>query len=454
MHFAKTHTLVLGILADRTYRTTSNVGWISPLEQDIYGPGATILAKWASTETIDSPSFKLCMASPSISPRISDRRSSSTTGNCGATVWPTVAESAGVYQAPVTVPDVPSRGEFYLQMENGSGTKMRSPVFTLSPVGASTASTSSSGSVPIAGIEPQAQAPLGPASLPAVPVAPIAPPLYPGSLSAVAPAVPTPSSANEASATATFDPSVLSAKSSPPTVAFAVPLAAVAAILLVASGLFLKHRRKLRAQRAKCAEKPSRTGTVTSRKSHTSYGSEVDHALHVLSRHQGYRSPPLPLFMPSAYRTKERDTRPSKRDTFPQPTYAPWDAPAYAYVPHHTDPPTYDAGTRSSPSSLPYPGPTERPRLPPIATTGSFMSSSNPTTHAVLADYVLPSPTLPSSTSTPRCLLPAPQKLQLRDDGGRGYFAENPLGSPSDERRSERDLYARVQSKLHVYRRS
>jgi hypothetical protein len=146
MHPIKSQTLVLGMLADKPSRRALNVAWISPLEQDIYGPGATILSKWASVEMIDSPCFKLCMASPSNSRHSVGDRS---TGNCGATVCPAVTESAGVYQAPVsvpssvhqmpqtdftcrTVPDVPSNEDFYLQMEDRFGTRMRSPVFTLS----------------------------------------------------------------------------------------------------------------------------------------------------------------------------------------------------------------------------------------------------------------------------------------------------------------------------------
>jgi hypothetical protein len=305
---------------------------------------------------------------------------------------------------------------------------------------------SSSGSDSDTGTEPQAQAPLGPASSPVAPVRP-APPLYPGSPSIALPSGFIPSSAvNQASAAATYSPNVLSAKSSPPTAAFAVPLSAVAAIILIASGLFLKHRRKLQVRRAKDIEKPSHTGTFSSYKSHASRGSDVDHALPVLSRHHPYRSPPLPLFMPPDYGMKQQPAASlSKRHKFPQPTYARWDPPVYDYV--QRDPPTSAAETRSSSSSVGYPRRSQRPRLPPIATTGSFMSSTDPATLAVLADYVLPSPTLPSSTSAPRCLLPAPQQLHLRDDGTRSY-------SMDDRRRSERDLYERVESKLDMYRRS
>ncbi|KAJ7669027.1 hypothetical protein B0H17DRAFT_1142286 [Mycena rosella] len=126
-------------------------------------------------------------------------------------------------------------------------------------VGASAAGTTSSDSEPAAGIEPQAQAPLG--TVPS-PVIPLASPLYPGSPSIVAPSPP-PSALNQASVVATHDPNVLSAKSTSAAVAFAVPLSVVAAIILLAGGLFLKHGRGLGAQRAKDVEKLSRIETAS-----------------------------------------------------------------------------------------------------------------------------------------------------------------------------------------------
>ncbi|KAJ7136105.1 hypothetical protein C8R44DRAFT_769692 [Mycena epipterygia] len=448
MHFTETQTLVLGILADRAFSSPSNVAWISPLEQDIYAPGATISAKWISDETIDSPCLKLCMASLSDSQRFgSDGSTYANEGDCGAMVCPPLSKSAGVYEALVTVADFPSNfpsnGTFYIEMQDG-GNKMRSPVFTLSRAsGASTGIISSSDSAPVPGIEPQAQAqaPLGPANSPVTPVAPLASPLYPGSPSIAASSVLIPpSSLNQAYPTATIDPDVLSAKSIPSPATFAVPLSAAAAIILVASGLFLKHRRKLGAQQAKDAAKPSRTGTVSSCKSHASRESEVGHALQVLSRHHGYRSQPAPSFMPPDCEME------NELDAFPHPAYARWEPPAYDYESRRRDPPTYLADTHSPTSPMRYPCRADRPHLPPIATTGNFVSASEQATHAVLADCMLPSPPLPSSTSTPRCLLPAPQKLHLRDDGSHRHPIDNSLGSPSDRWRSEKDLYARVET--------
>ncbi|KAF7318215.1 Cupin-5 domain-containing protein [Mycena chlorophos] len=80
------------------------------------------------------------------------------------------------------------------------------------------------------------------------------------------------------------------------------------------------------------------------------------------------------------------------------------------------------------------------PRLPPLAIT-----CNEPATHAILSEYMLPSPPMISaSVPTPRCLLPAPQRLYLRDETP----ASHPLGTPPAER-EERELYARVESKLN-----
>jgi hypothetical protein len=290
------------------------------------------------------------------------------------------------------------------------------------------ANGASGGSEPLAGSEPQAQAPLGPAISPIASAVPLASPLY-GSPAAPMPSASTQSSTfNQVPPTATINPDALSAKSIPPPAAYAVP-SALAAVVLVAGGLFLKRRRKMAAHRT---QKPLRTSSC---KSSSSSSSEVSHALHVLSRHHGYGS--------------QKD-RPPTQDVLPYPTYAQWGSPSDGYVAHHRDPPNH----ADSPS-VQLSGCNERPRLPPIATTNSFLSANDQATHAVLADYLPPSPPLPSSTSTPRCLLPAPQKLHLRDDASQSYLTDNPLGSPpADRDRSERELYARVASKLNKSRRS
>ncbi|KAJ7151028.1 hypothetical protein C8R46DRAFT_1229315 [Mycena filopes] len=417
MRIQKSRSLVTGgILADS--KRSSNLAWISPLPTDIYAPGSEISAKWSSN-MIDSPVFKLCKVSTGSDSRRDTGSSDLEPGGCGEAVSPAILESAGIYQTTVTMPDdVPAAAGYYLIMEDRFENKMRSPVFTLSPDGAST-------SEPLAGVDPQAQAPFAPAGSPVASPSSIASPLYPGSpatSSAFAPPS-LPSAFSQVFPTPTFNPNALSAKSAPSPVVFAVPLSAVAAIVLVASALLIKHRRKMAAQRALDTQRPSRASSYKSSASHGN-GSEVDHALHVLSRHHGH-----------GY---SRDRKP-RLDALPYPTYARWNPP-----------PSDDAAYQRNPNPPAYPAQypphrEQRPRLPPIAT--SFMSSaSDPPTHAVLADYILPSPPLRPSASTPRCLLPAPQQLHLRDNAGR----DNPLGSPPADR--DRELYAQVESKLSMYR--
>ncbi|KAJ7800303.1 hypothetical protein B0H14DRAFT_2900211 [Mycena olivaceomarginata] len=407
MHLPKSR-LVLD-LVDRAVES-SNVTWISPQQQDIYRFGSTILAKWASRQLLDILCLQFCMASSSPSA-------------CGVCVRPDVTESAGEYQVIMPVPDLD--GPFFLRMKDASGTETSSSVFTLIPAGPS---VPASDSEPVAGSDPQAQAPLGPAN------SPVASPMYSGSPPAAALSA-TPSVSSQVSPTASTIPNVLSANTGPPPAAYAVPLSAVAALVLVAGVLFLKQRRKrgLQQHHSESGKSPSRTSSC---KSNSSGRSEIGYALRVLSRHYGYASRPSPPL-------KTPRLRPPTLDAFPYPAYAQWGPPSASYG-HTVSPPPH------TPLPVEHLCADGRPRLPPIATTGSFMSRrSDPATHAVLADH-LPSPPLSSSTSTPRCLLPAHVRS---DTTHRNDHTDNPLGSPpADRERSERQLYARVASKLSVYR--
>ncbi|KAJ7749341.1 hypothetical protein DFH07DRAFT_829368 [Mycena maculata] len=76
-----------------------------------------ILAKWDSPAPIESPSFKFCAVD---------------SGDCGPAMWPSINQVAGAYEASLMVPAIVSDEECYLQLENGAGNKMRSPVFSLS----------------------------------------------------------------------------------------------------------------------------------------------------------------------------------------------------------------------------------------------------------------------------------------------------------------------------------
>jgi hypothetical protein len=94
-----------------------------------------------------------------------------------------------------------------------------------------------------------------------------------------------PSATVNPSTTLPFPPALSATRKSPPVVAFAVPLSVVAAILLVAGGLSLHHRKMLRKEQACEKEKVflSHKASLTSFKS-SSTQSDVEQALDVLSR--------------------------------------------------------------------------------------------------------------------------------------------------------------------------
>ncbi|KAJ7275106.1 hypothetical protein C8J57DRAFT_1592835 [Mycena rebaudengoi] len=415
------------ILAQQVHATA--VSWISPLTQDIYGPGSKITARWSCLETVASPSFKLCML-----PTSQKRHSDPGFGSCGATVWPLITESAGVYEATVTVPDIPSSQGYYLQMKDNHANKLRSPVFTLSPDGASTAGTSSIRPEPPAAIVPQAQAPLGfdsPVSMKApYPDSQTASPSIASATSGIPPALPT------------LDSSVLSAKPRPSTAAFAVPMSAVGAIVILASGLFLRRRRK---RGDKCpidtekSGRRSRRGSLSSYKSHANKGpSELSY-----SRQQqrlGYGRPPASRFIPRDYHDSKREWDTSQSaHAFPQPTYS-RGPPSYTNVSHN----------RGTSSRLRR----ERPRLPTILTTGFAGVNGGPHSHTLFDAYLPSSPSLLPHGSTPRCLLPAPEKVLARDDDGKYLTDKPPPQNAAFGRRSDdQELYDRVESKLDMYRR-
>ncbi|KAK7046732.1 hypothetical protein R3P38DRAFT_82260 [Favolaschia claudopus] len=431
-------------LVDRVDKIASiQVGWISPLEQDIYGPGSRVLAEWTSPRRIECPSFQVCMAS---------------VGECSSTVRPEVTESAGVYQATVTIPDSLSDGSFFLQMKDDSGAESRSPVFTLCP---QRASNSSNDSDSIGGSNPQAQAPLRPVNPPVVP--------EPSSLFpkfATSTSISSPTTSSQVSTATPADSGIISAKASPPLAAYIAPCTAALAILLLAAVLLLKRRRKRTADPQRSEKTPSRTNSY---KSNASGRSQVNLALCALSRHY-----PFSAASPSAKTSK---ARPTSMNEFPSPSYAQWStglpSPSYSHAVHHghRDIPPLAAQPQPPHQNHAVPTPTdrlrrdERPSLPPISTTSSFMSSrSDPATHAILSNYILPSPPPLSSSSLspaspPRCLLPAPQQLHMRDLTHPGdVMSGSPLGrSPQGEMDGgggvgEGQLYDRVASKLSLYR--
>ncbi|KAJ7057771.1 hypothetical protein C8F01DRAFT_322423 [Mycena amicta] len=402
--------MILSVLARAD---KSDVTWFSPATDDIYGPGDILLAKWSFLTPFALPVFKLCPL-----------KTASDLGACSDVFSTSVMQTAGFYQALITVPNIQSNGQYCLQVVDGNGPKMRSPIFHLSPSGASSGAAVNAQAI---AADSQAQTPLSAAPSESA-LSTLKSVAAPGTSSSALFALPT--STQSPSATP-LDPNLLSAQTRTQNAAFIVPLSIVGVVLLLAGGLFIRHRRKLAAQHAKDAERFSRADSF---KSHCSKETDLDHVLNVLSRHQARAA--LPVFMPPEYSCKPSQSY--------APTYAAYQPRSCETLISPHDPPT--APLREA---YQY---EERPRLPPIATTtASFISTpaNDPATHSILSDYMLPSPPLVSSTSapTPRCLLPAPQRLYFREDGP-GQRTAHPLGTPTEER----DLYARVESKLNLNR--
>jgi len=211
----------------------------------------------------------------------------------------------------------------------------------------------------------------------------------------------TPHAVNISSSSVT--PQDLTTRRPPSTAAFAVPLSAIGAIFVIAAGLAFRHRRKLREERAKDAEKLalSRQSSINSYKS----AGEVQYALDVLSRHEigyGTAPAPVPLFMPVERVSEHREPRwPTER------VFAP--ASFVACTPSARSPESIRT-SRSRPLLT-------RSGLSPRSDVQTLLGANDTAnlsedlaTHSVIADYFQPSPPLPPS------LLAGPQSVHVRNE--------------------------------------
>ncbi|KAI9437046.1 hypothetical protein H4582DRAFT_378212 [Lactarius indigo] len=213
----------------------STVVWNSPTPGDRFSSGNTIIGKWQTPEKVVSPSFGLCTAGEN---------------HCGATVWPEVKESAGYYLVSLAVPDVDKESAYYLRMKDDFGHTYSSPIFTLTSY---LQNENNPATVPPDVVaQPQSgsdQAPMSPVTTPDT-----ANPLNPASADPAAPYAPSPSSAAVPHPLATLGPLVAAAHSAPPAAALAVPLSLAGAIIVLAGGLALHHRRRLVAEKERARE--------------------------------------------------------------------------------------------------------------------------------------------------------------------------------------------------------
>ncbi|KAF8261531.1 hypothetical protein EI94DRAFT_1810153 [Lactarius quietus] len=213
----------------------SAVVWSSPAPGDRFSSGDTIIGKWQTSERVVSPSFGLCTAGEN---------------DCGTTVWPEVKESAGYYLVSLAVPNVNNESAYYLRMKDDFGHTYSSPIFTLTSYLQN--ENKPAAVPPDVAQPPQSESDQAPMSSPngspnPAPVDPVAPP------------APGPSSAAVPHPVATSGPLVAAAHSAPPTAALAVPLSLAGAIIVLAGGLALHHRRRLAAEKERAREKLARS---------------------------------------------------------------------------------------------------------------------------------------------------------------------------------------------------
>ncbi|TBU26355.1 hypothetical protein BD311DRAFT_849635 [Dichomitus squalens] len=227
-----------------TSAVAANVTWISPLQGDAYGSGDTIVGQWDAEKPVVSPSFRLCV----LTGGGTNKRAAASGGSCGTAVWPTVqqSQSDGSYVIHMTLPNVTTTSQCYLEMKDDFGETSASPAFSyqrefrvlhLTPM-------SHPVSVLLASVDDdtdptdvhamEAQPSAEDASTPTP--APSSPPSSPSS-------VPQPSTSSQQA------PSLEESRIPTPTAAYAVPLSFVGSVLLCAGGLAFQQRRRLRAER-------------------------------------------------------------------------------------------------------------------------------------------------------------------------------------------------------------
>ncbi|KAL0578843.1 hypothetical protein V5O48_003167 [Marasmius crinis-equi] len=438
----------------------SPVHWISPSAGDYFGSGDSVTGKWSATKAVVSPSFKLCSGPGQSSINTRSEDSSGEPGRCGSKTYPTVQQDNGVYSISLTVPNVTEVQPYYLQMMDDFDNVYRSPSFTLSPSG-SVSPPAAKEDKPLPQANGGAQSPMtvnhnSQAQTPPTPFVTVTTaPIATNPLANVAPG----------RDTASFSAS----RPGPPTAAFAIPLSIIGAILLAAICVALRQNRILGAERKADIEKMHETLSSRSGKSQSVYSrsDDVERALPLAKTVNGLpglgmygpmqpvQAVPIPLFMPpteSLWPMKE-SSRNQSHYSPPPPRYSgrtsrsshrSYRAPSVrsyvSSISSHRSATSRPLEIRnhSSTHSLPRPpsissrsSRSSRTRvcLPPVKTSlpldeersppSVSRSSSRDTrldsdiTGSVLEDYML---TSPSPSGPPPCLLPAPQRIHIRED--------------------------------------
>ncbi|KAL6300305.1 hypothetical protein BKA93DRAFT_541186 [Sparassis latifolia] len=272
-------TLVLTLI-----RRTSGEGvtWQSPSAGDVYASGDTIVGQWSAAQSVVSPSFSLCALQ-------AKNVTGPGGGTCGSRVWPTVDQSDGSPRIYLSLPNVSSPSQFYLQLKDDFGNKADSPLFSLNPaspdentddsVPATTTSLTAVSTDSIANTKSS-----GGSSSNTVSSSSTGSPVSSSGKSAsrsgnvishgssvVSPTASSPTSSTSAVLASDIIPSLPNfdeARMPSPTVAYALPLSVVVSVLLIAGILSVHHRRKLRNECLQ--EKQAQTAHALSRQSSAS----------------------------------------------------------------------------------------------------------------------------------------------------------------------------------------
>ncbi|KAK1231911.1 hypothetical protein PQX77_004961 [Marasmius sp. AFHP31] len=452
----------------------SQVRWISPSAGDYFGPGDNIVGKWTASKAVVSPSFELCTGAGQSNIRARDEDNNGGSGRCGAKTYPTVQQDNGVYFVSLTIPNVTDVQGYHLQMTDDFDNVSQSPSFSLSPSGsAQPAAANEEKFSPSA--DRRAQTPLtvsrnasdgGSAPLVVVTTSPI-------SDDPLANAAPARDTANLGASHA-----------GPPIAAYAVPISIVGAILLVATFVALRQNKLLGLERKADIEKIKEALSRSGKSQSDSSLNDIENAfqagkaangsgiagLGMYGAMQHVQAVPIPLFMPPTaplWPTKEAPSQPEDIYTrYPPPprysgrsshrsssvrsqvsytsswshgsaTSRPIEIQNYSSMYSMPRPPSLSSrSSRSSRTRVCLPSikvgtsfhdGTSLPSVSRNSSRDSGMGSD--VTGSVLEDYMPPSPS--SSSSPPPCLVPAPQRIHLReeDDGGKDSL---PLVNPYD----------------------
>ncbi|KAK7694155.1 hypothetical protein QCA50_001335 [Cerrena zonata] len=266
----------------------SNVTWLRPVEGDIYEPGQSITGQWSTTEALYSPSFRLCSSSGTQKrnnkgDKAKDKGKSQDEedsgddgdddgdGDCGSEVWPTVQHhNNGSYQIVLSVPNVTSQADFYLELQDDEGVTAASPPFSLRP--ALLQSTNSSSTPPtnpvgaLSSADPPSESgkssPHTPPTVSAPNPNPSASPsphnrdtTSPSSIPNPSPTPNPDSNSNTNNSTSHALTNLLQTHMPVPAAAYAVPLSLVGFVTLSALILCIHHRRRLQTERNAESEK-------------------------------------------------------------------------------------------------------------------------------------------------------------------------------------------------------